>query len=638
MCGICGRFNFNGAPVDEGLIHRMCETIRHRGPDSEGIYVNPKSEFRNPNSPSVGLGIRRLSIIDLQTGDQPIHNENKSIWIVFNGEIYNFQELRQELARKGHHFYTKTDTEVIIHLYEDHGTDCLRYLCGMFAIAIWDGNKQQLFLARDRLGKKPLLYVHTGQYLIFASELNAILENPEIKRELDRNAIDYYLTYSYIPAPMTIFNGIHKLPPANFLLADSKGSVNIQRYWNLDYRKKLQLTEPEYCRQIMDTLDEATRIRLVSDVALGALLSGGIDSSAVVGLMAKHLAKPVKTFSIGFDEKDYSELAYARLVADRFKTEHYEFIVKPDAIAILPKLVWHYNEPYADSSMLPTYYVAQQTRKYVTVALNGDGGDENFAGYRRYLAHKFTHLPFFNTTGRVANKILKLLGAGAHSRSLLSQLKRFTDAAGIPDEQKYLKWSTTFPPALKQQLYSPQFAAEASNIIAGNYLTNLYLNAPANDLIDRLLYTDMMSYLPEDLLVKMDIATMANSLEGRSPFLDHKVVELTARIPSNLKAKGLTTKYILKKALKGFLPDKILTRRKMGFGVPIGHWFRTSLAGYLKETLLSDRSIRRGYFRKETLTNLIEAHTGGRQDYAGQLWSLLVLELWHRIFIDNEKP
>ncbi|MFH0888153.1 MAG: asparagine synthase (glutamine-hydrolyzing) [Planctomycetota bacterium] len=635
MCGICGRINLDSAKsmIPKELIHRMCETIIHRGPDSEGIYLS--TDQHSDNIP-VGLGIRRLAIIDLQTGDQPIHNEDKSIWIVLNGEIYNFRSLREDLEKRGHTFYTQSDTEVIVHLYEDLGINCLKYLRGMFALALWDNNKQKLFLARDRLGKKPLCYAHDNKYLIFSSELKAILRNPEIKKDIDSEALDYYLSYYYIPAPLTIFKQIRKLPPASYLICDAKGNIKIEKYWHLDYQKKMILPAGEYSRRVMDLLEEATKIRMVSDVPLGALLSGGIDSSAVVGLMAKHSTKPVKTFSIGFSESDYSELKYAKLVADHFKTEHHEFIVTPKVIEILPKLVWHYSEPYADSSMLPSYYVANETRKHVTVALNGDGGDENFAGYPRYLAQKLISQPMVRGLSKLIHHMI-LPSGNADPRKFFTRLKRFTKVAHLQPAQRYLQWQLCFDAVNRQRLYQPWLRDELKKSIGDateNYMLNLYNNAPAKTSLDRMLYTDMMSYLPDDLLVKMDIASMANSLESRSPFLDHKLVGFTSQIPSAMKLKGFTLKYILKKALKGFVPDRILIRGKMGFGVPISRWFRNDLKGYIQKTLSSEAIKKRNYLQPEAVQHLMKEHFAGRVDNGSRLWALLVLEIWFQTFID----
>ncbi|MFH1231905.1 MAG: asparagine synthase (glutamine-hydrolyzing) [Planctomycetota bacterium] len=635
MCGICGRINFDSAKsrIPKELMHRMCETIIHRGPDSEGIYL---STDQHSDSIPVGLGIRRLAIIDLQTGDQPIHNEDKSIWIVLNGEIYNFKSLREDLEKRGHTFYTQSDTEVIVHLYEDLGINSLKYLRGMFALALWDNNKQKLFLARDRLGKKPLCYAHSNKYLIFASELKAILLNPEIKKDIDLEALDYYLSYYCIPAPFTIFKQIRKLPPASYLICDAKGNIKIEKYWHLDYQEKMILPVKEYSGRIMDLLEEATKIRMVSDVPLGALLSGGIDSSAVVGFMAKHSAKPVKTFSIGFSESDYSELKYAKLVADHFKTEHHEFIVTPKVIEILPKLVWHYSEPYADSSMLPSYYVANETRKHVTVALNGDGGDENFAGYPRYLAQKLISQPMVRGLSKLIHHLI-LPSGNADPRKFFTRLKRFTKVAHLQPAQRYLQWQLCFDAINRQRLYQPWLKDElkqSTGITAENYLLNLYNNAPAKTSLDRMLYTDMMSYLPDDLLVKMDIASMANSLEARSPFLDHKLVKFTSQIPPALKLKGFTLKYILKKALRGFVPERILIRGKMGFGVPINRWFRNDLKGYIQKTLSPETIRKRNYFQPETIQGLMKEHFAGRVDNGARLWALLVLEIWFQTFID----
>ena len=651
MCGICGRINFNSQPVDKNLLHRMCDLIKHRGPDSEGLYLNSESPFRRPHSPFVGMGIRRLAIIDLNTGDQPIHNENKTIWTVFNGEIYNFKSLRQDLEKKGHSFYTQTDTEVIVHLYEEHGPDFLKFLRGMFAIALWDGQKKELFLARDRVGKKPLCYSHFNNTLVFASELKSLLINPEVKKEIDPIALDHYLTYQYVPAPMTIFKTIRKLPPASYLICNARGQIKINRYWNLPYEPKLELREEEYSQRLLTTLKESVSLRLISDVPLGVLLSGGIDSSLITALMSREMSQPVKTFSIGFEESDYSELPYARTIAERFQTEHHEFIVKPDAIKILPELVWHYNEPYADSSMLPTYYVARETRKFVTVALNGDGGDESFAGYQRYYAQKLAqyYAPLFRLFQYVPFKyLIDILPSKTVSgpKNFFRRLKRFLRAAGRPAPQRYLSWCAMFDEERKKQLCTPEFLqsvklaslslGRSQEITATDYLVNLYQNAGGQNLVDRVLATDVHSYLPEDLLVKMDIATMANSLEGRSPFLDHQVMELAARMPAHLKLKGSISKYILKKTIENILPDQILRRPKMGFGIPIHTWFRTDLKDYLKEVLFSGKSLNRGYFQPAALKQFVNDHIEGRADHGYQLWGLLTLELWFRIFIDGD--
>ncbi|MCD5401370.1 asparagine synthase (glutamine-hydrolyzing), partial [candidate division NPL-UPA2 bacterium] len=386
MCGICGIVDFKGEPVAEEVLRRMGEVLRHRGPDDEGMYINAKCQMPNAKC-QIGLGHRRLSIIDLDTGHQPMSNEDGTVWIVFNGEIYNFQDLRPDLEKKGHKFFSRSDTEVIIHLYEEFGSDCLKFLRGMFALAIWDEKRERLFLARDRVGQKPLCYTESNDQLIFASELKAILQVPDVPREVNLEAVHHYLTYQYVPAPLTMFKGIKKLPPAHFLIWE-KGQVRIERYWKLSFRPGIIKSEEDCQERLGALFEEAVKLRLVSDVPLGAFLSGGIDSTAVVGMMSRLSNRAVKTFSIGFKEKAYNELKFARIAAEYFKTEHHEFIVRPEALKILPKLIWHYNEPFADSSAIPTYYVAERTREYVTVVLNGDGGDESFAGYPRYRAVK----------------------------------------------------------------------------------------------------------------------------------------------------------------------------------------------------------------------------------------------------------
>jgi asparagine synthase (glutamine-hydrolysing) len=626
MCGICGIFNYGSKKdVDKSLLRKMCDTIIHRGPDDEGYYSNG----------NIGLGMRRLSIIDLHTGQQPIHNEEKTIWVVNNGEIYNFQELREDLKKKGHRFYTKSDTEVIAHLYEDHDIDCVKHLRGMFAFAIWDENKKRLFLARDRLGKKPLNYtLHNGS-LIFGSEIKSILEHPGISKDVNLEALDNYLTYQYVPAPLSIFQGIQKLPPANILTCDRSGNVQVQEYWDLDFRDKLDLSEEDYCIQIREKLKEATKIRMISDVPLGAFLSGGIDSSAVVGLMSQVSSTPVKTFSIGFEEQEYSELKYARQVAELFGTDHTEFIVKPQMIEILEKLMWHYGEPYADSSALPSYYLARETRKFVTVALCGDGGDENFAGYLMYRSLRRAHALakiYRSIGGKAFNKIIELIPGSADRINLIRKAKKISSTFIQSPENLNIHWYAFFNKEQKARLYSDPMKKGVSDVDAYEYLARRFKHAQADHLMDKQLYTDIKTYLPEDLLVKMDIATMANSLEVRSPFLDHEFMELTASMPFSLKLHGSSLKYILKKSLKGFLPDNIMTRRKMGFGIPIMEWFRTDLKDYVRDILLSEESLKRGYFEKPYIEEMLEEHIFQNKNHTNRIWALLMLELWHKSF------
>jgi len=630
MCGICGKLNFNkDEPVDPGLIRQMCQILSHRGPDDEGIYVQK----------NCGLGHRRLSIIDLTAaGHQPMCNEDGTIWIVFNGEIYNFLELRKSLAAKGHRFISSTDTETILHLYEEEGTDCLKKLRGMFAFAIYDEKNGRLFLARDRVGKKPLVYAVKDTSLIFASEIKAILLDPAIQREVDVTVLHHYLTYEYCPSPLSIFKGINKLPPAHFLIWE-QGKVRIERYWDLRYREKLTLSsEEEYGERFKELFEESVRIRLMSDVPLGAFLSGGIDSSATVAFMSTLTSRPVKTFSIGFEEEEYNELPYARIAAERFKTDHHEFMVKPDAVEILPKLVYYYNEPFADSSAIPTYYVSKLTRKHVTVALNGDGGDESFAGYERYIADRlagyYQMVPAL-LREKIIRRIVEALPHAENRRNFFRRLKRFVRGISEQPERRYVRWICFFDNEMKDDIYSNEFRELNKGTDSVDLIVRWYGKADGKSFLDRTLFVDVMSYLPEDLLVKVDIASMANSLEARSPFLDHKLMEFAASLPSSLKLNGIVTKYLLKESLRGILPEEILQRKKMGFGVPIDCWFRGELKEMAFDTLLSPAALQRGYFKKESIERLLNEHITLRADHSYRIWALLFLELWHRMFIDR---
>lgn len=644
MCGICGIFTFDPQKtVDKTMLNKMCKVMNYRGPDEEGMYLGWSASGSTNGGWRVGLGHRRLAVIDLKTGKQPICNEDKKIWITFNGEIYNYKTLKDELKKKGHCFYTDTDTEVIVHLYEDYGYKCVDHLRGMFAFAIWDEREKQLLLGRDRLGKKPLVYILLNDKLIFASEIKCLLEDNELQREIDIQALNLYLTYQYVPSPLTIFKNIKKLPPASILICNAQGKIEISKFWDIDYRQKINIPNSKFmtqeiCNQINTQLEEAVSLRLVSDVPIGAFLSGGIDSSIIVGMMSKFSLKPVKTFCIGFEEQDFSELKYASMVANLFRTDHHEFIVKVKMLDILPKLIWHYNEPFADSSSVPSYYVAKETRKFVTVALNGDGGDENFGGYERYRALKLVYflqkLPL-GFKKAMWNYLVKYFPESVGRRSFLRQIKRFIESFHKPLPLSNIEWHSAFNNLQKRAIYTDRMNNEIKDLDTDKYLLQIYNTSKAVDFLDKIFYTDIKSYLPEDLLVKMDIATSANSLEGRSPFLDHKFMEFTASFPSWWKIKGMRSKYILRKYLKGLLPDEILGRSKMGFGVPIGKWFRGELKNYLKDTLLAKRSIERGYFRKDAIKQLLEGHFSGKISHTYRLWTLLVLEIWHQIFIDR---
>ena len=627
MCGIVGFVRNDGGAIDEALLSRMCNAIRHRGPDDDGFYVNGP----------VGLAMRRLAIIDLKSGQQPIHNQDRSAWIVFNGEIYNYLELREKLEKLGHTFYTNSDTEAIVHAYDQWGVDCPTHLRGMFAFAIWNENTQELFLARDRVGKKPLLYALVNGALIFGSEFSALLLHPDVSREIQPEALDHYLSFMCIPAPLTAYRAIRKLEPGHWLRW-RKGEIETQRYWQPDFTKKLDIDEQEAGERTVEILREAVRVRLMSEVPLGAFLSGGIDSSAVVALMSQESSERVKTFSIGFEEQDFSELHHARRIAEHVGADHHEFIVRPDAVEVLPTLVEHYGEPYADSSAVPTYYVARETRKHVTVALNGDGGDESFAGYDRYIAmgltEKYRRVPSLLRESLIKETV-NLIPTSPIKRSRVNSAKRMLAVVSQPKVQRYMHWMSVFNEETKQPLYSDFFREQTIAADATGVLDTWFKRANGIGILDAMLLTDQMTYLPNDLLVKVDIATMAVSLEARSPFLDHHVIEFAASLPQKLKLRGLTSKYLLKKVLRKLLPSENLNRRKMGFGVPIGHWFRGKMQPFLREVVLSDKALRRGLFKPEAVRQLVELHTRGERDYSHQLWTLLMLELWFNRFIDS---
>jgi asparagine synthase (glutamine-hydrolysing) len=634
MCGIAGIVDLKGRPVDQPLLERLCARLAHRGPDDQGVHID-----RN-----AGLGQRRLSIIDLSCGRQPMGNEDGTVWVSFNGEIYNFPTLRAELEARGHRFATHSDTEVIVHAYEEYGTGCLSRFRGMFAFAVWDQRQRRLFLARDRVGKKPLFYTRSDGQFVFASELQALLLHPGVRRELDPAAVDDYLTYGYIPAPGTAFQGVFKLPPAHFLTLDvpeddpGVADERVERYWSLDYTPKLELDEEAAAEGLLEILTEAVRLRMIADVPLGALLSGGVDSSLVVALMSQLTDRPVKTFSVGFEEKAFNELPYARLVAQRYGTDHHELVVRAGALEVLPTLVRHYGEPFADSSAIPSYHVARLTRQHVTVALNGDGGDESFAGYERYLAsglaERYQGIPRAVRVGMI-EPLAGLIPGTLPRRSRLGQAKRFLQVAAQPIARRYLRWVTYFTAEQRQGLYTPEFRTHLAGHDGDAWLLRQFdaMGCDGGDRLDALLATDVRSYLPYDLLVKMDIATMACSLEARSPLLDHKVMEFAARLPARFKLRGPMLKYLLKKIARKLLPAENLNRRKMGFGIPVGDWMRGELRPLLDDVLLSPEALARGYFRPEVVQRLVRENAEGTHDHTYQIWSLLWFELWHREYL-----
>ena len=625
MCGIAGIVSTAaGEHIDADVIHRMCQTIVHRGPDDEGIFVKG----------GVGLGMRRLSIIDVAGGHQPVFNEDRSVWLVFNGEIYNFTELRDDLLKRGHHFATHTDTEVIVNLYEEMGADCVHRLRGMFAFALYDENRRKLLLARDRLGKKPLHYALQGDRLLFASEMKAILAVAPELAQLDNRALLQYLYYGYIPDPLTAFPGIQKLPPG-YLLEYQDAKIDVRQYWDLpQYDTCVPRSEEECLEEMEARLAESVRLRLISDVPLGALLSGGTDSSIVVALMARASSKPVKTFSIGFHHHDFNETQYARLVAEKFATDHHELTVESDVLETVETLTASMDEPFGDSSMLPTYYVSCLARKHVKVALSGDGGDEIFGGYDRYPVHlrrkNFERIPHW-ARRFYREKIYPLLPEDMRG-------KKFSYNVSLPWQERYID-SISYLPSFDRdiKLLSDDFR---KILLAGEnpeaVMLGHFADAKATDPVSRLLYLDTKTYMVGDVLTKVDRMSMATSLEVRVPLLDHTFVEWATGLPSSWKMRGLQQKYILRKLAERIgVPQAALNRPKQGFALPLVHWIRNDLKDLIISVLLDSRSLHRGYFRPEGIRRMLDEHFRQRRDHSHGIWRLLIFELWHRNFLEN---
>jgi len=624
MCGICGIVHREQATIDKEKLSRMNAALIHRGPDNEGYFIQA----------GVGLAMRRLKIIDLLTGDQPMTNEDRSIWVVFNGEIYNFPSLRQELEKKGHHFVSHSDTECILHLYEQYGVKALDHLRGMFAIALWDANKRLLLLARDRFGKKPLFYSLQGNSLYFSSELASLLKGLPDSPEIDLSAINLYLSLQYIPDPQTAYLKIFKLPPAHYLLWKD-GAVHLQRYWNLEYLPKHTGSHQELKEELQNKVRESVQMRMISDVPLGAHLSGGIDSSIIVSEMAALSSAPVRTFSIGFKEESFSELPYAKAVADRYKTDHHEFVLDyGDIPQTIEEIIHHVGEPLADPSLIPLFHLSKLTREHVTVALNGDGGDESFGGYQRYwldpLANLYARLPGF-LTQKLFPALIKLFPQkndkpiGADYLDGFQRLKTLT---GIDPRASVLRWGSFFSPDMLSQLWSPTCRHQININQAEEFLVQLFEKTNAESFLDKTLYTDTHSYLPGDLLVKADRMAMAHSLESRSPFLDHELAQWAARLPEKYKVSGLKGKILLRETYQTALPESVQQRRKQGFGIPISNWCRGALSGWLKEVLLDAPSPFCTWFNQGVLQQLITEHQDRKFDHGKRLWALAVLSIW----------
>lgn len=628
MCGIAGfvdLWDSREARAQEdraAILDRMCQIIRHRGPDDQGVTVKT----------GVALGMRRLAIIDLVSGNQPMSGEDGSVTIVFNGEIYNFREVKPKLEARGHIFQTHSDTEAIVHAYEEFGRECLKDLRGMFAFAIWDEKARTLFVARDRAGKKPLYYTLTANgTFVFGSELKVLLEHPDVRREINPEALDAYFTLGYVPDPLSIFRNIHKLPPGHYLTFTS-GQVSVKQYWDFELEPGGSRSEEDYVDELRTLLDESVRLRLISDVPLGAFLSGGIDSSTVVALMARHMGQPVKTFSIGFHEDSYNELKYARVTAQKYGTDHHEFFVTPDICEVVDELAWHFDEPFADSSAIPTYMVSKLAREHVTVVLSGDGGDELFAGYTRYAVERkrggFERLPKQLREG-VMRPLSQRLPHSTWGRNYLHNVS-------LDPISRYLDSVSVFTNLNRRSLYSSDFSRQLGpGGYVGGLFNRLVENVKSDEPLDHLLYLDSKTYLPGDILTKVDRMSMAVSLEARAPLLDHKLIEFVTRVPAALKLSGLETKYLLKRAVKDLVPAEILNRPKQGFGVPIQEWINQQLRSRIRDTLSDARTRQRGYVDSRYVAVLLDEHERGRRDHSMSLWALVMLELWHRQFFDG---
>ena len=633
MCGICGFLDSRQTEQSkQDSLRRMCGIISHRGPDDEGHYI----------SGDVALGMRRLSIIDLAHGHQPISNEDETVWVILNGEIYNFQKLRDELESKGHRFRTRTDTEVIVHLYDDVGLECFRRLRGMFALALWDTKRKRLVLGRDRIGEKPLYFRREPHRFLFASELKSLLQADGVPRRLKFAALREYLSLGYVPAPLSMLDGIEKLLPGHYLVVDQE-RIEDHQYWDVPFGQPEKHTEQEWIERTRSKLLETVRMQLVSDVPLGAFLSGGLDSSSIVAAMAQMTGRPVKTYSIGYqgEHSYYNELPYAKVVAQAFGTDHHEIVVRPEVSELLPKLVWHLDEPVADSACLTTYLVSKLARQSVTVILSGVGGDELFGGYRRYLGDSmlryYRHLP-----GPLRRKWLPALLAripqDRHSlwKDYARYAAAFVNSAELDAASRYIEYVTLFPPQTQGNLLIEGATQSGGSAFAISTLRGYFNHCGDPDDLNRIIYADLKTSLADDLLAMTDRMTMAASIECRAPLVDHEMIELASHMPSNLKVRGFQMKYLMKQAVAPWLPREILERKKRGFGAPMGAWLRKDIQPMVSELLSEEATRKRGLFSWPAIQQLLADHSAERKDYTDQLFSLVMLELWLQAFLDRQ--
>ena len=626
MCGIYGVVSGNpDKVVDSTVLDHMGQTLYHRGPDDAGYRTDEHA----------GLGVRRLSIIDLATGHQPIVNEDHTLWLVFNGEIYNYQELRDILKKKGHVFVSRSDTEVIVHAYEEYGDDCVEHFNGMFVFAVWDAPRRRLFIARDRLGIKPLYYWAGLGQIVFGSELKAVIAHPDVPRELDLTALDQFLTLEYIPAPRTIFQGVRKLPPGHRLIfQDTK--LTVEPYWDIRYRET-PADEATCVAMLADLIRDAVRMRMVSDVPLGAFLSGGIDSSTIVALMSEACPTPVRTFSIGFDDQTYNELPFAREVAARFGTDHCEQVLQPDIAALAERLVAHLDEPFADFSIFPTYLVSELASQSVKVVLSGDGGDEVFGGYETYVAQSmdryYRWLPA-SLRQKALPTLVDRVPPQSAKKGLINKTKRFVEGGALPASLQHTRWMMFMADDQKTRLYRPELRASLNGCEATSLLEGYFQQVAQLDPLAQQQYVDIKTYLVDDILTKVDRMSMAASLEARVPLLDHRIVEFALSLPPHMKLRRGRTKVILRDAMRGRLPEMVLNKPKEGFSIPLKHWLRGALQPLMMDLLAADCVQQRGYFEPQTVSRWVSEHLQGRANHSHRLWTLMVFELWHRQVLD----
>lgn len=629
MCGIAGILYQSSGSADSAELKRMCDVMQHRGPDDEGFFV----------AGPVGLGMRRLSIIDLSSGHQPIHNEDKNVWVVLNGEIYNYRELRAGLETKGHRFYTQSDTEVIVHLYEEYGEECVQHLNGMFGFALWDSQRKKLMIARDRAGEKQIYYASKNGKFVFGSEIKCLLQTDVASKDIDHSALDAYLTYLYVPAPATIFRDVRELPAAHLMVLDSDG-LRIRRYWDLSFNVDRNHDASYFVEAFSERFRRSVQSRLVSDVPLGALLSGGVDSSAVVAAMSEFASGPIKTFCIGYGEEGahYDERRYAKMVADQFGTQHHEFVVKPDVVEIIPEIVRAFDQPFADSSAIANYYVFRETRRHVKVVLSGLGGDEVAAGYERHLGIRwqkhYRDVPRWLREG-IVERVVKRLPDSKKGSRLVERAKRFVRTGALPSDQAYHSYVSAFDAGRRAALYSDKMKHSVSLEASCEKFDQFFNRDGIDDVLNRALYTDIMMYLPGDLLPLTDRMSMAHSIEARAPFVDHELMEFMATVPPELKIKGSDKKHLLKLAFSKVLPKEILYRRKQGFTVPLSIWFRTELNPLISRVLSKERIEQVGLFQWTAVESMLNEHMALKENHHSRIWALLMFMVWHEMYISG---